>query len=263
VSKPKDAPSAPPAEIIPPARGRGDKSPKQVPERDPEFEGLMSEIESDLREEELRKIWQRYGKLVIALVVVVMLGVIGVQLWRDHVVNERLALANRYDQAVRTLQAGKADEALATLGELSKKSGEAYAAVAELQRAAVLLQRNDIDGAIAAYKTLSEDSKADSAFRDLATVLRVLHSFDRADPKVLEGLLAPLLNPGNAFHPTALELSALLAAKQGDVARAGKLIDQILADDKMPPAIRARATDLSVYYKSQTAPVPAPAAPKP
>ena len=263
MSRAKDAAPAPP-EIIPPTPGTGAKTSKTkaalaklglvVPdaaERDPELDGLMSEIESDLREEELRKIWQRYGIFIIAGFVLIVVGVFGVQQWREHVTSKRLELARRYDQATKDLQDGKTDDALGILADLAGKSGEGYGAVAQLQRAAILLQKNDVAGAIAAYKALAADSKADSMLRDLATLLQVLHSLDREPPQSLEVLLAPLLNPGNPFNASALELSALLAAKEGDTARAAKLVDQILVEPSTPPSLRSRALDLAAYYKSQ------------
>jgi len=267
VSKAKDAPSAPPAEVIPPARGKskaraamakmGLATPDNV-ERDPELEGLMSEIEADLREEELRKIWDRYGKFFIAAFIAIIVGVIGFEVWREHDAEQRVALATRYDQAAADLRAGKTDDALKSLAEIGQHSGEGYADVAELQRAAVLLSKNDTDGALAIYKALAANTKTDSTLRDLATLLQALHSFDRAPAKELETMLAPLLNPGNAFNPSALELSALLAAKQGDIPRAAKMVDEILTDPAISPSLRARATDLAAYYKTL---LPAPTAP--
>lgn len=266
MSKAKDAASAPPAEIIPPSKTKAALAKMglaSTEERDPELEGLMSEIESDLRDEELRKIWQAYGKLIIAACVAVVLGVIGVQMWRKHTEDQRLELARLYTQAAAASNGGRNEEALTILGDIAKHGGEGYGAVAELQRAALLLQKNDVDGAVVAYKTLAADSKADQNLRDLATLLQVLHSLDREKPQTLEETLAPLLNPGNPFSPSALELSALLAAKEGDTARAAKLAEQIVAEPTAPQSLRARAQDLVAYYKAQSPAAPAPTAAKP
>ncbi len=275
MSKPKDAPSAPPAEIIPPAKtGRAKAALAKMglvdpnaPPRDAELEGLMSEIESDLREEELRKLWQRYGKAFIGLLAVIVIVIAGVQVWRDREADQRQALAASYDHAMKDLQAGKTTEALDGLTKVAGHSGEGYAAIAKLQRAAALLKQNDTDGAVAIYKALAADGSADDTFRQLATLLQVLHTMDREPPNTLEPLLTPMLNPDSPFSASAQELSAVLAAKQGDNARAVKLLDQILEDrSSMPPNLLARATDLRAYYASQLPPAsssPKPPAPAP
>lgn len=251
--KTKDAAPPAPQEVLPPVAGKAGKAGKAGEERDPEFEGLMSEIESDLREEELRKLWTRYGKAVVAVFVLAVIAVIGVQLWRQHVSEQRQAIAERYYQAEAQLAAGKLDDALATFADVAKTRGEGYAVLADLDRAAVLIKKQDGDGAIAIYKAIAADTKADPIFRNLATILQVLHTMDMADPKTLEPLLAPLMTPNNAFHNIATELSAVLAAKGGDRARAAKLAEQLIADPAVSPAMRTQAQDLAAFYKSNSA----------
>lgn len=274
MSKAKDAarPAVPP-EVIPPKQSRakaalsklGLTSPKEA-EHDPEFEGLMAEIEADLREQELRKLWERYGKAIIAALVVAIAVAVGVQLWRQHQAEQRLELAAHYEQAEAALQAGKTEDALAFFTEVARNKGEGLGNLAELERAAILLDRHDLTGALAAYRAVAENPKADRALRDLAVVLEVTHSIDTADPKTLEPLLAPLEDPGDPFHASATELQGLLAAKEGNPARAATLMDQLLADPATPQAMRARAEDLANYYKGLAASSSAPAAtaaPKP
>ncbi len=229
---------------------------KAQPEVDHELDGLMSEIESDLRDDEFRKIWRRYGHVIVGAVIALVAGVFGVQAWRQYETDARAALATRYTVAARALDAGQYDDALAGFGEVAAKPGEGYAALARLGQAAAQIQKKDLDGAIATYKALAGDTRADPIFRDLATVLRVLHSLDRDDPKTLEAVLTPLLAPNNAFNHSALELSALLAAKQGDNARAAKLAEQIVTNANAPQGLRQRAQDLGALFKIGVPSVP-------
>jgi hypothetical protein len=272
VSKAKDAarPAVPP-EVIPPKQSRAKAALSKLgltsateAQHDPEMEALLAEIEADLREQELRKLWERYGKTVIAAVVVAIAVVVGVQLWRQHQTEQRLQLAAHYEQAEAAVDAGKTDDALAFFTDVARNKDEGLGSLAELDRAAILLNRHDLNGAIAAYRAVAENPKADPALRDLAVVLEVTNSIDTSDPKTLEPLLIPLADPGNPFHASATELQGLLAAKEGNPARAAKLMDQLLADPATPQAMRARAEDLANYYKSLAAPFSAPAAtPKP
>ena len=230
-------------------------------EVDHEFEGLMSEIETDLRSDEFKKIWKSYGNLIIALVVALVLGVTAFQLYRQYEVRQREAAARRYETAIKAAEAGKRDEAITLFGEVIKDGGKGYGPLARLTQAALQVEKQDIDGAVANYKALAADEKADPVFRDLATLLRVLHGLDREDPKTLEAALTPLANPNNAFNLSALELQALLAAKQGDTDRAIKTLAQVSADPLTPPSMRERADDLTKLYQSGIMPPP-PAAPK-
>ena len=269
MSKPKDAAPSAPQEILPPLpakAGAGKAGKAKKPEKsdeDAELEGFMSEIEADLREDELKKIWQRYGKAIIAAMAIMVLAVLGVQQWRQYAAEQRLELAARYEQAMKDASAGKTDEAAAIFADVAKSKGEGLATLAQLERTAIMLQKNDVPGAVAIYREVAADNGVDRTFRDLAIVLEVLHTLDTGEPKVLEAKLSPLSGPGNAFHNTALELSALLAAKQGDNARAGILTQQLVDDPTTPPAMRQRAQDLAAYYKGLTAAPPVAAAAPP
>jgi hypothetical protein len=230
-------------------------------ESDAELEGLMSEIETDLRTEEFKKIWKNYGAVIITFVVALVLGVAGFQFYRQYETKQRAALAERYAQAIEAVNTGKADDALKQFTDLSKDGGKGYSALARLSQAALLVQKNEIDGAMANYKSLAADPKADPIFRDLATLLRVMHGIDREDPKTLEAELAPLTNSDNAFYLSALELSALLAAKQGDNPRALKALAQISDDPTTPANMRQRVDDLTKLFQSGYVPPAIPVAP--
>lgn len=239
---------------------KGGKGPVED-ETDHELEGLMSEIETDLRSDEFKKIWKAHSNTITALIVLFVVGVTGFQLYRQYEARQHEEAARQYELAIEAGQdAANADKAIAQFGTLIKEGDRGYTALARLSQASLQLEKKDIDGAIANYKALAADEKADPILRDLGTLLFVLHSLDRADAKTLEATLTPLTSPTNPYNLSAMELSALLAAKQGDTARALKTLEQISVDPKTPTAMRDRVADLTKLYQAGTLPPP-PAAP--
>lgn len=240
---------------------------KKVPAgKDYELDGLMAEIESDLREDELKRIWNRYGTAFVAVAVIFVAGVAAYEGWRAYTARAHAATAAAYEAAVARAAAREFDAAQTQLAAVAAKGDRPYAALARLTEAGVRLQNNDVDGALASYAALAADAKADTLFRDMAVVLKALNSLDRQDAKALEAELAPL-RAGSVFRHSATELSALLAAKQGDTARAAELAQGLLDDPAAPQGVRARAQDLAAMYKAGIVPAvmppaePPPAAP--
>ncbi len=231
---------------------------------DHELEGLMSEIESDIREEELSKIWKKYSGTMFVFAVTLILGVVGFQFYRQYETKERGDIALAYDTAAKHLDAGEPDEALKGFSGLkSRRFAGGYTVLSRLGEAAALLQKKDEAGAVKIYTEIAADGAIDPAFRDLATVLRAVHSLDTADPKTLEAALQPVTNSENAFSFSALEMSALLAAKQGNTKQAYDLLQRILGDPTAPSGVRQRATDLAAMYKPADAAPPPSAGPVP
>lgn len=242
------------------------KSKSKKPEKSDEdiaIDGLMTEIEDDLRGEELAKLWKQYGNIIIAVVTVVIATVIGWQVWRQNVESARKELALQYEAATNLVAEGNFENALTGYAAVAEKKGEGYAALAQLQKAALAKERGDLPGALAAYQALASDSKADPIFRDLATVLRALHGLDTENALQLEASLKPLLDPSNAFSHTARELTVLLASKQGDNARALKIAEDLVSDSTTPAGIRQRAEEFATLFKANAPAVAASAAPAP
>jgi hypothetical protein len=118
-----------------------------------------------------------------------------------------------------------------------------------------LVDQGDVDGALSIYQVLASDSSVDPVFRDLAVVLKVMHSMDTAEPGLLESELAPISGPGQPFRHSALELAALLAAKQGERERAQQYLSGTLSDPTAPSGLLSRVRDLFDLYASENASV--------
>ena len=233
-------------------------------EVDHELEGLMSEIESDIREEELSKIWKKYSGVVMAFAISLVVGVIGFQAWRQYETRVRGEIALSYDTAAKQLDAGELDPALKGFQDIAgRRRAGGYYVLSRLGEAAVQLKKNQPAEAAKVYAALATDNSIDPAFHDLAIVLRALHSLDTANPKELETALAPVTDASNAFSFSALELSAVLSAKQGNTKHAYALLQRILGDPTAPAGVRQRATDLAALYKPADAAPPAVDAPVP
>jgi hypothetical protein len=250
LNKSKDANvPAPPSAVTKKSDDKKKKDEKSDEEK--AFESFLSEVESDLRDEALNNLWKKYSAHIVGAAGVLIAGVFGYQLYAGYIVDRRETMALTYADAADAADAGDTEVALAKLSEIADVSGEGYSAVARLAEASLLIDKGDTEGALVIYQTLASDSSADPVFRDLAVILKVMHSMDAVDPGPLESELAPLAGPGQPFRHSALELAALLAAKQGERVRAQQYLSEILGDPSTPPGLLSRARDLSDLYASK------------
>ncbi|MBI1775375.1 MAG: tetratricopeptide repeat protein [Proteobacteria bacterium] len=204
---------------------------------------FVREVEEDLRKEHYQRLWDRYGRYVVALAVVLVLAVAGFNLWRDWRERQREAASAQLAEALANAQTNP-EQAANALGALADKSSPGFAALARLNEAALLINKGDREGALRVYDTLAADSSADPALRDLGVVLGVMHRIDAGDPAQLSQRLALLIGAGNPWRFNALELTAVLAVKSGDKARASELFRKLADDTEAPANIRARAAEM-------------------
>ena len=210
---------------------------------------IFREIDEELRRDNLLKLWSRYGKYIVAGVLVVILVAGGLVAWRDQQVKERQAQGARFTSALALARQGKDADAAKLFASLAQEGG-GYGVAGAFEQAELLVKSGDRKGAVAIYEKLAGSSGLDPEFRDLAILLSVMQSLPDADPKAAMDRLQPLTASGNPWRGSALDLTAAAKLKGGD--RSGALeIYQKLADDlAAPQGLRARAAEMAAALKS-------------
>lgn len=210
---------------------------------------IFREIEEDLQRDRYKKLWEKYGNLVIAAAVALVIGTAGWQVWKGYKIRRDQAFGQRYAEAAMLARQGKTAEAGASFAQLSAEAGAGYTALARLQEAALLAKAGKVAEAIAVYDKLAEDGSVGRPYRNLAVLLAVLHAIDKGDPDALIKRLEPLTATASPWRHVALELTALLAQRIGDKGRAETLYRQLADDAAAPPGVRARAAEMLAALK--------------
>ena len=204
---------------------------------------IFREVDEELRQEQAKKLWQRYGRYVVGAAVALVVGVGGFQAWQAWDLQQRTELSERYATALDLVGRGDTAAADQALAEIVGEGG-GYGMLAAFTQARLRAEAGDTAGAVELWDRIAETEGEDRPLRQIATLLSVMHRMDRDDPAELEARLAPLTEVGQAFRPTALELSAAIALRQGDKARAREIYAGIVDDLAAPPGLRARAAQM-------------------
>ena len=208
-------------------------------------DSLIREIDDELRQEQFHKVWSRYGKLILVAAGLCVAAVAGYQIWVKYDLQTRQALGDRFVDAQKLADGGSTDAAMTAFRNLAGEGG-GYALLARFQEAGLLAKNGDRAGAVAAYLAVAGDDKVEKLYRDLAVVLAAgLEVNDPgADAAKIHDQLTPLMAAGNPWRFSAQELSAALALKSGDAAKARDIYGALSKDAEAPARMRQRATEL-------------------
>jgi len=206
---------------------------------------IFAEIDEDLRAERASKLLKKYGGLLVAAAVAVVLGVGGWQLWRGYTAKETARVAQVYMDALRagTVPAER-DAALAGFEKVAKEGSAGYRALAKLRAAALRFDAGDKEAALTLWNAVAADQGVDPLLRDFAVLQWCWHQIDSADGKMLAGRLAPLAVPGNAWRPLAEEAQALVDLREGRKDAARETLKRLSQDQQAPDGVRGRAGGL-------------------
>lgn len=208
---------------------------------------IMLEVDDEMRSQQLKAMWARYGQWIIGLFVATVLATaIGV-LWFNYINGK---LEKDTDRLLNVLQQEdpSSKETMAALSDLQKKAAAPLRTIVAMQNAQRLEQAGDIKATADTYQTIIDDRKAPKAYRQLATVHRVrLGLIQKEDADKLLGMIDPLTAEGANFRPSAMELKGVLLQQQGKKAEANAVFQALSTDVTAPNTLRLRAQTMMNY----------------
>jgi hypothetical protein len=205
---------------------------------------IFQEVDEEVRREQLKKLWDRYGTYLIAACVLLVVGVgawRGYEWWQAKRAGESGAA---FEQAVSLAEAGKTQDAEAAFAKLAADGTAGYRVLARLREAAAV-GATDRTAAVKDYDEIAADRSAGRVIADLAALRAGFLLVDHAPYSEMRTRLEPLTGADRAFRHSARELLALSAWKAGDVGAARQWTDMIITDPQTPAGARSRAEVLS------------------
>lgn len=212
---------------------------------------IFQEVEEEVRKEALKKLWDRYGNILLAMALLVILGVGGWSAWDWYQRKQSDEAGAKFVAAITLSTQGKNAEAEAALQKIATEGAVGYRPLARL-RAAAEMAKHDRAGAVATYDAVAADSATAPLLRDLARIRAGLLLVDTAGYPDLKSRLEPLAQFGNGWRHSARELLALSASRNGEIAEAARWAELARADAETPQGVRQRLEILLAVLGEQT-----------
>jgi hypothetical protein len=208
-------------------------------------ETFYREVDEELRRDKMMSLWQRYGKLAVAgLVLFLVLLAAGIW-WRGHRVEVATERGEKLLSAFDDIGVGKKTAASGKLDALTTGGSAGYRAAALFTKADLAIEANDTKGAAALFHQAAGDDDLPRPYRDLAMVRATALEFDGLKPDAVVARLKPLAVSGGPFFGSAGEMVAIAYLKLNKPQEAGRLFAAIAKDRKVPDSIRSRAVQMA------------------
>jgi len=204
-------------------------------------DSFIREVDDELRQDTLKKLWQAYGLYVIGAAVAIVLATAawtGWDYWQRSLAN---ASGDLYSEALDLAAKGDHDGAAKALEELEKTGHGAYPVLARLRDAMLLFDKGDKAGAVAGFDAVAADASVPQALRDMASLRAAYILVDSGSGADVATRAEALASDTNPLRHSAREALGLAAYKDGREADAVKLFTQIADDELAPQNARQRA----------------------
>ena len=176
---------------------------------------IFSEVDEEIRREQFKKLWERYGSLIIAACVLLVVAVGG---WRGYEWWEAKKAAEAgtaFQAAIALAGENKNKEAEEAFAKLAGTGTASYRMLAKFREAAEIA-RNDLKAAVTIYDQLAADGSLGRVLQDLAALRAATILVDTAPYSDIVQRLESLTAPDRTFRHSARVMLALAAWRAED-----------------------------------------------
>ncbi|MGM4911209.1 tetratricopeptide repeat protein [Rhizobium sp. 768_B6_N1_8] len=204
-------------------------------------DSFIREVNEELRSDQMKGAVRRFGRYIIAIAVLIVLGTIGKVAYEYWDNTRSSGAGDQFLAAMKLADENKTDEALAALDKLEKEGHGAYPVLARMRAATVQSQKGDNAGAIASFQTIAKDKSVPAAVQDAAKMRAGWLLIENGTYEQVSAAVEEMAVPGNAFRHSAREALGLAAYKAGNMAQARQWFQSIVDDVDSPRGVANRA----------------------
>jgi hypothetical protein len=208
-------------------------------------ESFYREVDEELRRDQMKTLWERFGKLAIAGILLVLAAIGGFIWWQNQ---QQAKAGERGEQligAFEDIAARRKAVAVGKLDALAKSGSDGHRAAALLTKADLAIEDGDLKGAAAAFRQVADDKGLAQPYRDVALVRMTALELDTLPPQAVVDRLKGLAVAGHPWFGSAGEMVAISYLKMNKPQQAGALFAAMAKDKKLPDTLRSRASQMA------------------
>ncbi len=221
-------------------------------EEDIKNDVFLKEIEADVKNDQIKSLWDKYGLVIILAVAVILTAAVSFETFKSWNAKRNQELSNAYAVAVSLQSQGRTAESLDILQNLAKSSHGVYGDVAKLQIANIYFEQGKNTEAADILEQMIHSRRANQQMKEIATIKLASYMLDSDTPSdEITALLQPLTAENGNWANIAHEMLAMLAIRDGDMDKAKKEYEAILNSDKVQDSLKSRAQDMVTIISDQ------------
>lgn len=216
---------------------------KDTSDINPEYtDAFIQEIDEDVKNDNLKVLWDKYGIFVVLLVVLAVSATVSFEKIRSWKAEQNQQTTENYMSAAQLRE--NPEETIAALQQINQSNQGIFSDFAKLQIANVLFNQNKNEEAMAALQSLIDDKQANDEVKNIALIKLATYKVDQLPRAEFEALVKPIIDANNSWTPLAQDLLAMSAIQEGDVDTARSIYENILKIKDLPEGFKTKVQDM-------------------
>ena len=208
-------------------------------------EAFIKEVNEDLKNESMKKLWDKYGLYIIILVAAALTAAVSFETMKAWHTKKIQKWSDSYAYALSLQNQGKYDDSIQTFDYIAGQDYGIFSDLAQMQKANILLDQNKTDEALKLMAEIAADKSFNSQLRDTVALKLASYKLENAPIDEIRQLIGGIAQDAeNSWQPSANEMLALAYLRDGEIAQAREIYDQLLQSDKTSEVMKVRIKDI-------------------
>ncbi len=200
---------------------------------------IFQEIDEDLRQDKVARLWKAYGKYLVALAVFIILVIASYRFIEHKNEKNREQTSELYELASETGRSGDKKAAIELLSDEMFDENIGYSIISKLKKAALAKSNNDLEGTEIVLKEIITNKDIPLYLRDLARLKLFASDSDNNSSQ-----LEVLIEEEGPWKFLALELKGGIQLEGGNLKEARSIFKELTDDANTPNNLRRRASEI-------------------
>ncbi len=209
-----------------------------------EQEAFIREVSEEVKNDNLKQLWEKYGIYIILLVVLSIVGAVSFEGFKNWQRKRGETWSDTYAYALSLENQGKYDESLEVLEEMEQTGGNIYSNIAKLQTANILFEQGKDTEAVDILEEIVEDKSINKKLRDVSAIKLASYKIDSGSREEIDALLKPLIEENGSWTNIAKEMTAMAAIRDGNIEEGKAIYTELLNTPNLPDALKMRVQDM-------------------
>ncbi len=208
-------------------------------------DAFIREVDEDLKNESMKKLWDKYGLFVIIVVIASLTLAVSYESLKAWYIQRAENRADAYAAALSLQGQARFAESEEALDMVINEDFGSFVELAKMQKANILLEQDDPQAGLELLEKIAQDKNVSSQLRDTALIKLASYRQDSASFEEMSELLQSIAENGkNAWNAVAKDMLATVLLRDGKTEEAKEIYNSLLKNPDASDDLKNRIRDI-------------------
>tara|TARA_B100001059_G_scaffold96877_1_gene96124 strand:- start:733 stop:1374 length:642 start_codon:yes stop_codon:yes gene_type:complete len=205
---------------------------------------IFNEVDEDIRKERYQSLWNKYGKYVISLIVLIIVIFSLSQYSKQKSIIDNKKILDIYYSAAEKIEINQYELANKSLEKVYNEKNKTLSALSGFKLTETLIQDNQKEKALLFLEEMYNNKSLEQIYRELALYKYIIINFENIQIKEIENIANSITTNKIILEPYFQEIFGIKLLTLGNIERANSIFTELSVNENTPFDLKVRLEKL-------------------